>query len=93
MILKGLSGQDDLTLWPSCSPPVYDFVQICPRIKALPSPSLASPSSLAAAVLHGGFSIQKPPEQNGCYPAERERDLCLAGGCYFCMNIFFLLTV
>ena len=75
MTLKGLSGQDDLMLWPSCSPPIYNFIQICPRIEALPSLSLASPSSLAAAVLHSVFAIQKPPEQNGCYPGERERPL------------------
>lgn len=93
MILRGLVGQGDLMLWPSCSPPVYNFIQICPWMKALPSPLFASRSSLAAAVLHSGFAIQKPPEQKECYPGERERDLCLADRCCFCMNIFFLLTV
>lgn len=56
------------------------------------SPLLASPSSLAAAVLHSGFAIQKPLNRRSVFQ-ENERDLCLADRCYFCMNIFFLLTV
>jgi len=55
-------------------PAVQDFVQVCPQIKGLSSPSLAPPSSLAAVVLHGGFAVQKPPEPNGCYPGGRERE-------------------
>lgn len=70
MILSGLVGQGNLMLWPSCFSPVYDFIQVCPWMKALLSTKLASPSSLAAAVLHSGFAIQKPPEQKECFPGE-----------------------
>lgn len=62
MILRGLVGQG--------SSPVYDFIQIFPWMKALPSPLLASSCSLAAAVLHNGFAIQKPSEQKECFPGE-----------------------
>lgn len=62
MILRELVGRGDPMLWPSCCSPVYDFIQICPWMKALPSPLLASISSLAAAMLHSGSAIQKPPE-------------------------------
>lgn len=70
MILSGLVGQSNaLAKLPLPSLRLHPDLSMDKS-----SPLLASPSSLAAAMLHSGFAIQKPPEQKECFPGEWKRE-------------------